>query len=73
MRCVVRVIVMTGLLLGGGTARAQTALAVSNTVVTPVEAVTATVTSFPGRHHAVIGSVTGAGFSFGGIGLRVGR
>ncbi len=58
--------------VGAGPANAQTGLSASTTIVAPGESVTVTVTGPAGRHYALIGSVTGAGFSFGGVGLRVG-
>ena len=54
------------------TALAQTGISVSSSVVSPGQAITVTVTGVAGRHFAVIGSSVGAGFSFGGVALRVG-
>ncbi|MCC7179917.1 MAG: collagen-like protein [Acidobacteria bacterium] len=60
-------------LLLASSALAQTPqISVSPSVVSPGGSTTATLTGPPGFSFAVIGSSTNAGFSFGGVALRVG-
>jgi len=47
-------------------------LTLSTTVVTPGQAVTATVTGVPGQNFALLGSTTGAGLAHAGVSLAVG-
>jgi hypothetical protein len=53
-------------------AAAQPTLALATVAVPPGTAVAVTVTGVPGRHFAVIGSATNAGFTYGGVSLAVG-
>jgi hypothetical protein len=55
-----------------GRAAAQPALAPAADVVAPGTPVAVTVTGAPGRHFALLGSATNAGFSYGGVALAVG-
>ncbi len=54
-------------------AQAQPVLTVSTVAVPPGSPVSVTVQGVPGRHFAVIGSATNAGFSYGGVALSVGH
>lgn len=54
-------------------AAAQPQLALSTTVVSPGERVTATVSGIPGEFYAVIGSTVNGGFSHAGVPLGVGN
>lgn len=66
-------VALAGVALWSRTASAQTTtLTASTTTVVPGSEVTLSIGGSPGQHVAVIGSTTGAGFSFGGIALAVG-
>ncbi len=63
---------LVGGLVVAAHAAAQPVLSVSSAVVAPGSPVSVTVQGTPGRAFAVIGSTIGAGFSYGGVALRVG-
>ncbi len=55
-----------------GIASAQAAASLHPEVVTPGTATTVTVTGAPGHYFAIVGSTTGAGFSYAGVQFAVG-
>lgn len=66
-------VALAGMALWSRAAFAQTTtLTASTTTVVPGSDVTLSIGGSPGQHVAVIGSTTGAGFSFGGLALAVG-
>src|SRR5262245_13811051 len=68
----IRACLVLPMLAVAGVASAQPSLTVSSDTVAPGASVTATVTGVPGQAFALIGSSMGAGFSHGGVPLKVG-
>lgn len=73
-RTVTGLLVAIAVLAGpvGVLAQPAAQLTLSTTVVTPGQAVTATVTGGPGQNFALLGSTTGAGLAHAGVSLAVG-
>ena len=69
----VAVFALFGLMAGAVDVFAQTTSSLANAVVTPGAGTMMTVTGGPGRVYAVVGSTTGAGFSYAGVQFAVGN